>query len=110
MRWPIRGTRVGEARSGRVPQSVGGDRARRDDDVEPAARELDRARATDAAARTGHERDLPVRQAPSELERERLRKIAEGVPLVGDGPPTAFSFDGLIRDERGVRLAPDAED
>src|SRR5262249_30743970 len=41
----------------------------------------------------------PVKPAPSDLERERLRKIAEGVPLVGDGPPTAFSFEGLIRDE-----------
>jgi cyanophycin synthetase len=52
----------------------------------------------------------PAKQAPSAAERERLRKIAEGVPLVGDGPPAAFSIDGLIRDERGVRLAPDAED
>jgi cyanophycin synthetase len=52
----------------------------------------------------------PARQGPSDLERERLRKIAEGVPLLGEGPPAAFNFEGLIRDERGVRLAPDAED
>ena len=52
----------------------------------------------------------PLKHAPSDLERDRQRKIAEGVPLVGEGPPTEFSFEGLIRDERGVRLAPNAED
>jgi cyanophycin synthetase len=52
----------------------------------------------------------PARQATPSADRELQRKIAEGVPLVGEGPPTAFSLEGLIRDERGVRLAPDAED
>jgi cyanophycin synthetase len=33
-----------------------------------------------------------------------------GVPLVGENQPTVFNLEGLIRDERGVRLAPDAED
>ena len=33
-----------------------------------------------------------------------------GVALVGENQPTAFNLEGLIRDERGVRLAPDAED
>jgi cyanophycin synthetase len=48
--------------------------------------------------------------APKPLDREIIRKIAEGVPLVGEGPPTEFNLEGLIRDERGVRVAPDAED
>jgi cyanophycin synthetase len=32
-----------------------------------------------------------------------------GIPLASDNPPV-FNLEGLIRDERGVRLAPDAED
>jgi hypothetical protein len=28
----------------------------------------------------------------------------------GEPPPPAFSLEGLIRDERGVRYAPEAED
>jgi cyanophycin synthetase len=53
-----------------------------------------------------------VPQAPisKPLDRETIRKIAEGVPLMGEGPPTVFNLEGLIRDERGVRVAPDAED
>jgi cyanophycin synthetase len=43
-------------------------------------------------------------------DREHSRKIAEGVPLVGENQPPVFNLEGLIRDERGVRLAPDAED
>jgi cyanophycin synthetase len=42
--------------------------------------------------------------------REQNRKVAEGVPLVGEGQPAVFNLEGLIRDERGVRLAPEAED
>jgi cyanophycin synthetase len=52
----------------------------------------------------------PPKQSTPSADRELQRKIAEGVPLVGEGPATAFSLEGLIRDERGVRLAPDAED
>jgi cyanophycin synthetase len=53
----------------------------------------------------------PLAAAASKpLDREIIRKIAEGVPLVGEGPPTVFNLEGLIRDERGVRVAPDAED
>ena len=33
-----------------------------------------------------------------------------GNPLAGDNPPMVFNLEGLIRDERGVRLAPEAED
>ena len=33
-----------------------------------------------------------------------------GSPLAGDNPPMDFNLEGLIRDERGVRLAPEAED
>jgi hypothetical protein len=33
-----------------------------------------------------------------------------GNPLTGDSPPMVFNLEGLIRDERGVRLAPEAED
>ena len=51
-----------------------------------------------------------TRPASAPADRELQRKIAEGVPLVGEGPPAAFSLEGLIRDERGVRLAPAAED
>jgi len=50
----------------------------------------------------------PPTSTPS--ARETLRKIAEGVPLVGEGAPSVFNLEGLIRDERGVRVAPDAED
>jgi len=53
---------------------------------------------------------VPQAAAPKPLDREIIRKIAEGVPLVGEGPPTVFNLEGLIRDERGVRVAPDAED
>jgi len=52
----------------------------------------------------------PPVPASKPLARELSRKIAEGVPLVGEGPPTVFNPEGLIRDERGVRVAPDAED
>jgi cyanophycin synthetase len=52
----------------------------------------------------------PQAPAPKPFDRETIRKIAEGVPLVGEGPPTVFNLEGLIRDERGVRVAPDAED
>jgi cyanophycin synthetase len=52
----------------------------------------------------------PAAAASKPLDREIIRKIAEGVPLVGEGLPTVFNLDGLIRDERGVRVAPDAED
>jgi cyanophycin synthetase len=52
----------------------------------------------------------PAERAFKPLDREIIRKIAEGVPLVGEGPPTVFNLEGLIRDERGVRVAPDAED
>jgi cyanophycin synthetase len=52
----------------------------------------------------------PQAPASKPLDREISRKIAEGVPLVGEGPPTVFNLEGLIRDERGVRVAPDAED
>jgi cyanophycin synthetase len=37
-------------------------------------------------------------------------KPAERVPLMNENEPMVFSLEGLIRDERGVRLAPDAED
>jgi cyanophycin synthetase len=43
-------------------------------------------------------------------DREHSRKVAEGVPLVGENQPPVFNLEGLIRDERGVRVAPDAED
>jgi cyanophycin synthetase len=33
-----------------------------------------------------------------------------GNPLTADNPPMDFNLEGLIRDERGVRIAPDAED
>jgi cyanophycin synthetase len=36
--------------------------------------------------------------------------VAEGNVGAGDGTVPAFSLEGLIRDERGVRFAPDAED
>jgi len=49
-------------------------------------------------------------QAAPARDRELNRKVAEGVPLAGEGPPTVFNLEGLIRDERGVRFAPDAED
>jgi cyanophycin synthetase len=52
----------------------------------------------------------PAERAFKPLDRQIIRKIAEGVPLVGEGPPTVFNLEGLIRDERGVRVAPDAED
>src|SRR4030088_1293309 len=52
----------------------------------------------------------PAERASRPMDREIIRKIAEGVPLVGEGPPTVFNLEGLIRDERGVRVAPDAED
>jgi cyanophycin synthetase len=38
------------------------------------------------------------------------RAVFDGVPLAGESDSTAFNFDGLIRDERGVRFAPEAED
>jgi cyanophycin synthetase len=52
----------------------------------------------------------PPKETAVTSDRDLQRKIAEGIPLVGEGPPTVFNSDGLIRDERGVRLAPDAED
>jgi cyanophycin synthetase len=39
-----------------------------------------------------------------------VAKPAERVPLTNENEPMVFSLEGLIRDERGVRLAPDAED
>jgi cyanophycin synthetase len=39
-----------------------------------------------------------------------VTKIPEGVPLASEDPPLVFNLEGLIRDERGVRLAPEAED
>jgi cyanophycin synthetase len=39
-----------------------------------------------------------------------VAKLAERVPLTSESEPMVFSLEGLIRDERGVRLAPDAED
>jgi cyanophycin synthetase len=35
---------------------------------------------------------------------------SEPTPGAGEGGATSFSLEGLIRDERGVRLAPEAED
>jgi cyanophycin synthetase len=35
---------------------------------------------------------------------------AEPTPGVGDGQPATFSLEGLIRDERGVRLAAEVDD
>jgi cyanophycin synthetase len=52
---------------------------------------------------------VPV-QMPQPALRESNRKVAEGNPLAGEGNAPAFSLEGLIRDERGVRLAPEAED
>jgi hypothetical protein len=31
-------------------------------------------------------------------------------PATGDGTTPAFSLEGLVRDERGVRLAPEVDD
>jgi cyanophycin synthetase len=39
-----------------------------------------------------------------------VAKPLERVPLTSENEPMVFSLEGLIRDERGVRLAPDAED
>jgi len=39
-----------------------------------------------------------------------VAKPAARVPLTSENEPMVFSLEGLIRDERGVRLAPDAED
>jgi cyanophycin synthetase len=39
-----------------------------------------------------------------------LEARADGGAQLGDAPGSAFSLEGLIRDERGVRLAPEAED
>jgi cyanophycin synthetase len=35
---------------------------------------------------------------------------AEPTPGAGDARPDSFSLEGLIRDERGVRLAPEVDD
>jgi cyanophycin synthetase len=40
----------------------------------------------------------------------QVAKPAERLPLTSENEPMVFSLEGLIRDERGVRLAPDAED
>jgi cyanophycin synthetase len=33
-----------------------------------------------------------------------------GSARAGEGPTPAFSLEGLVRDERGIRLAPEVED
>jgi len=71
----------------------------------PAARA---AGASDGA----HEGEGPMGAAQDFLGRPQA---APGVPgtagaRAGEGATPAFSFEGLVRDERGVRVAPEAED
>jgi cyanophycin synthetase len=52
----------------------------------------------------------PAARLSTPSEQPASRKFVEAVPSLAEGDPATFSFDGLIRDERGVRLAPEAED
>ena len=68
-------------------------------------------------ARGAVRRTLPAGPAPRCPTRTAMARITapiappRGGPSTGrEVPPPAFSLEGLIRDERGVRFAPEAED
>jgi cyanophycin synthetase len=64
----------------------------------PAGAEAKHAAATVAAA------------APASYSAAAVRSAPESSVPAGEVSPPAVSLEGLIRDERGVRFAPDAED
>jgi len=68
------------------------------------------ALAGEGARRTGEGSgdSEPSSQPFPALAGEGVRRAGEGVRRTGEGP--ALSLEGLVRDERGVRFAPETED